>query len=204
MTGESHFRRRAVRPGAARIHGAWMAVAGLTALTASCGGSEGLASYMAKNSGVVVLIQWQVTSPGQLRGTFTAAQASGTPPTMRVASSSTPFTGTISGRNVTLDFRPRLRFFSGPVGPSSLARISGTVDSGALGLRVPDSVRDIVFTQADVSAYNTALARLRHRVERANIAARAFYDPPGSTPLVRDTGALLHGMPARHARSPAL
>ncbi|HEX7994331.1 MAG TPA: hypothetical protein VF506_10440, partial [Streptosporangiaceae bacterium] len=118
---ESHIRRRAVRLGAARVYGAWMAAAGLAALEASCGGSEGLASYVAKDQGVVVLIRWQATSPGQLRGTFTAAQASGTPPTMRVTSSSTPFTGTISGRNVTLDFRPRLRFFSGPVGPSSLA-----------------------------------------------------------------------------------
>jgi hypothetical protein len=148
---------------------------------------------MAKDHGVVVLIRWQATSPGQLRGTFTAAQASGTPPTMRVTSSSTPFTGAISGRNVTLDFRPRLRFFSGPVGPSSLARLHGTVGGGVLRLRVPDSVRDFMLTQADVSAFSTALARLHHRVDRANIAAAAFYDPPGSTLRVRDTGALLNG-----------
>src|SRR5215475_9529690 len=162
MTGHSDDRRRSDRSGSARMHTAWVAAAAaLLAITAGCGGSESVANYMAKNPGSVVLIQWQATSSGQLRGTFSTAAASGTPPYMRVSSSSTPFTGTISGRSVILDFHPRLRFFSGPVGPPPLANIRGTVRGNALRLQIPHATRDFTLAQAGLGAYNTALARLR-------------------------------------------
>jgi hypothetical protein len=174
MNGHSDLQRRSGRSGSARIHTALTTAAvALLAITAGCGASENLANYMAKGLGGVVMIQWQATSSGQLRGTFTSAIVSGTPPYMRVSSSSTPFTGTISGRSVILDFQPRLRFFSGPAGPPPLAKIRGTVRGNALRLRVPRATRNFTLAQAGLSAYNAALAHLRLLVHRANSGSPA-------------------------------
>jgi hypothetical protein len=152
------------------MRGAWIGVAALMLSTSGCGGSGGLVSYMAKTTSSVVLIQWQSTL-SRLKGTFTAAVASGTPPYMQVSSTSTRFTGTISGGTVTLDFPARLQFFSGPLGPPPLARIHGTLNGGALTLLIPPSAAAAWryrLTQAGLGAYNTALANLRSRVGRAN------------------------------------
>jgi len=151
------------------MHGAGIAAAALTLIAAGCGGSGSLARYMATSSSSVVLVQWQAASSGRLHGTFTAYVAyAANPPDLRVSSSSTPFTGTISGGTVTLDFPTRLRFFSSPVGPPSLARIHGTLSGGVLTLRIPHAIRGYRLTRAGIAAYNKAISALRSRVSRAN------------------------------------
>ena len=168
MAGFSQCRGRAARSRSAWMCGGWIAAVALTLIAAGCGGSGGLARYMATSEASVVLVQWQAASSGRLHGTFTAYVAySPNPPDLRVSSSSTPFTGTISGGTVTLDFPSRLRFFSGPVSPP-LARIHGTLAGGVLTLQIPHAVRGYKLTQAGIAAYNRAISSLRSRVDRAN------------------------------------
>ena len=167
MAGNPHDRGRAVLLHSRWTRGAWIAAA-LTIVAAGCGGSGGLARYMATSESSVVLVQWQAASSGQLHGTFTAYVAwAPNPPDLRVSSRSTPFTGTISGGTVTLDFPAKLRFFSGPASPP-LARIYGTMNGGVLTLRIPHMVGSYRLTQAGIAAYNKALSGLRGRVQRAN------------------------------------
>src|SRR5215472_2098392 len=167
VAGFSQYRRRAIRSRSAWMRGAWIAAAALTLIAAGCGGSGGLAGYMWTSEGSVVLVQWQVASSGRLHGTFTADVACcATPEDLRVSSSSTPFTGTISGGTVTLDFPARLRFFSGPAGPPPLARIHGTLGGGVLTLRILGATRGFKLTQAGIAAYNSAVSGLRSRVDR--------------------------------------
>src|SRR5215467_754155 len=97
-------RRRAVRSRSPWMRGAWIAAALM--LIAGCGGSRGLARYMATSGSSVVLVQ--AASSGRLQGTFTAHVAyAADPPHLRVSASSARFSGTIRGSIVTLDFHPR-------------------------------------------------------------------------------------------------
>jgi hypothetical protein len=147
---------------------ALLALSALALLALSgCGNSGGPAAYLHADPGEVVFIQWQQSSSGQLQGTVTEDQVSGTAPNETISASSAPFTGNANGSSVSLTLHSLLGF---------AATLVGTLSGNTLALQVPQSggtIRQQTFAAAGVSSFNAAVAALRGRVHRVNVQAAA-------------------------------
>jgi hypothetical protein len=114
---------------------------------------------------MIDFVQWQESASGQLHGTITADQATGSAPHETITAHSTSFTGSISGGSVSLRV-------SGPLGGQ--ANIVGTLNGNTLTLQAPQNngtIRQVAITAATVSGFNQAVAALRGRIKHANLLA---------------------------------
>jgi hypothetical protein len=151
------------------ITAAALAAAAAVAL-AGCGSSTP-AYYLASNSGLVLLIQWQAPQNGQASGTITEDQPSGSAPDETLGVTSVPVDVTINGSSVTLK----------PTGLDSLfgTSISGTLGSGGLTVTTPPSsssnglISTGTLPSSDAAAYNAAVAVLSHSISGTNGEALA-------------------------------
>lgn len=134
----------------------------------SCGGSsgstssDGPTSYLAASNSKVAFIHWQASSHGHLRGTITYRNAGGSAPAEKMSVSSVPFTGTIRGSSVRLTFGA-LYFLH--------TDADGILSGSRLTLHLPGSdgaIRQVTFSQSDVTSYHSAIAALRRSVGHAN------------------------------------
>jgi hypothetical protein len=143
-------------------------VAAILLAAAGCSGSEvpsGAASYLAAGNSKVAFIQWRPAPKGHLSGTITENGIGGSGPAQTVSVSSERFTGTMSGKSVTLTFAA-LYFLH--------ARAHGTLSGSALTMRVPQSdgtLQQVTFSQSDRTGYHRAVAALHRRIRRANLLA---------------------------------
>ena len=138
-----------------------LAIAGCSGSSGSSS-SDGPASYLAVSNSKVAFIHWQATSHGHLRGTITYRNAGGSAPTEKMSVSSAPFTGTIRGSSVRLIFGALYFLHTGA---------DGTLSGSRLTLRLPGSdgaIRQVTFSQSDVTSYHSAVAVLRRTVGHAN------------------------------------
>jgi hypothetical protein len=134
----------------------------------SSGGSGGSgkpgdpASYLAVSDSKVAFIQWRGTPKGRIHGTITEGNIGASAPAETLLVSSVPFTGTRSGRSVTLAFAG-LYFLQ--------TSAQGRLDGSTLTAGVPQSdgtIKQATFTQSDEASYNRAIAKLRDRIRQAN------------------------------------
>ena len=136
--------------------------------TVGCGGSsgstssDGAASYLAASNSKVAFIHWQGSSHGHLRGTITYRNIGGIAPTEKMSVTSAPFTGTIRGNSVRLTFGTLYFLHTGA---------DGTLSGSRLMLRLPGSdgaIRQVTFSQSDVTSYHSAISALHRSVGHAN------------------------------------
>ncbi len=134
----------------------------------SCGGSsgstssDGAASYLAVSNSKVAFIHWQASSRGDLRGTITYRNVGGIAPAEKMSVTSAPFTGTIRGNSVRLTFGTLYFLHTGA---------DGTLSGGRLTLHLPGSdgaIRQVTFSQSDVTSYHSAITSLHRTVGHAN------------------------------------
>jgi hypothetical protein len=141
-------------------------IAAATLLAAvSCAGPappRGPASFLAASNSAVTFIQWHATPHGQVRGTVTTSNASGSAPGEMLSVNQTPFTGHVRGNAVTLTF-PAMFFLH--------TSAHGTLGGGTLRLRLaqPDgTVKQATFSESDAAHYNRAVAKLHRTISRTN------------------------------------
>jgi hypothetical protein len=152
------------------------AAAVLLLAAAGCSGSggsghSGPAAYLAAGNSRVAFIQWRATPSGHLRGTITHSTAGGSAPAQTMAASSAPFTGTIRGSTVRLNFAEPFFLRTG-------AR--GTLSGDRLMLRLPQpdgAIAQVTFSQSGPASYHRAITALRHTIRRGNRQAAVH---PGS------------------------
>src|SRR5215472_5984920 len=132
-----------------------------------CGSSGGPASFVGSNSTEVVYLQWQQSSSGDLTGTITDDQLTGTPPDESLSTDTASFTGNVSNGSVSITAE-------GFLGIN--ATLTGTLSGGTLSLQVPASdgtIQTDTFNSAGVSTFNADVAGLRRAAGRANGQALA-------------------------------
>ena len=130
-----------------------------------CGGSGGSDSYVGAFGNEVDYIHWQRSSSGQLHGTVTADHLSGTAPALTLRVSTTPFSGSVSGRAVSLTFR---RLFD------LNAHVAGWISGSTLTLNIGQSdglILSAHFSAGGRDAFNKAIVRLRRQIQHANTRA---------------------------------
>lgn len=130
-----------------------------------CGSSSGQAAYLGTLGNEVDYIQWQQSSSGQLQGTVTAGQVSGTAPALTLSVNTTPFTGNIDGSSVSLTFSGLF---------DRRAHVVGTISGNTLILQLPAAnglIQSAGFTKGDLSAFNNVVARLRRQIRTDNARA---------------------------------
>jgi len=149
------------------------AVAGAM-LAISSAGDDGPRSFVARDNGSAVLIEW--TRVGDdLSGSMTQARLVNAAPDRPVDSrladevprdvqrDTSPFTGTISDRSVRLQFSNLL----------SAGQVNGRLDDGALKLTIAgsDGLKTVQLSRASREEFNAAITQLRSaEVRRGNTA----------------------------------
>jgi hypothetical protein len=148
--------------------------AGPASLAGAARSADGPATYVANNKSEVALIQWRITTGGDVRGTLTADNIGGAAPAASVAVSSVPFTGSIHGTSVNLTFAHGLFLHS---------RAYGKLSGSSLTLAVPHAdgaVRATKFTRSSSSSYDRAVAALRMSAQHENLAAAQAGNHPSA------------------------
>jgi hypothetical protein len=134
-------------------------------LASAARSADGPATYLANNNSELALIQWRITTGGDVRGTLTADSIGGAAPAASVAVSSVPFTGSVHGTSVKLTFVHGLFLHN---------RAYGKLSGSSLTLAVPHAdggIHATKFTRSSSSSYDRAVAALRRSAQHENLAA---------------------------------
>lgn len=138
--------------------------------TTACGSSRP-AYFMAEQSNQIVLVQWQQPQNGEASGTFTEVQPSGTAPDQTLGVNTVPVDVTINGSTVTLKPTGLYQLFGG-------TSLNGTLSNGGLTITTPPdtstgTVNTGTLPSSSPTAYNAAVAALRHSISQGNAQALA-------------------------------
>jgi hypothetical protein len=143
-----------------------LAVCGL----AACG-SRGPSYFLARNSGAVLLVQWQAPVNGQANGSITYDRPVGTAPDETLGVTSVPVAVSINGSQVTLAVTGLDAIFGGET-------LSGMLSDGNLTLTMPPNsstgaISTGTLISSGPSSYNSAVGALRRSIGRDNAQVAA-------------------------------
>lgn len=125
-----------------------------------CGGDAGPAGYVGRASNAVVYVSW-TSADNSLSGQLTQARAADDVTEGTVATTRVSFDGTRHGSSVSLKLDEGL---------GSTSTLTGTLDGDTLALDYPGAdgaILTIELHEGDSATFNTALASLRDRAQRA-------------------------------------
>ena len=119
------------------------------AVTSGCSAHSASGAYLNRGQSFAELLQITAKADGSLEGTLTHAElkADGT-----LSQDNSPLAGVVDGHSITLVLKAPLPFL-----PSS--NLSGTLDSGAITLTLPNG--EARYVESDAKAYQVALQQLK-------------------------------------------